>query len=102
MKTLYHATTTDKMLSIIGEGIKTKYSCDGYIYLAETKADALKFICIRISGPIVVFQVDFPIEEEKNIQESFDHNSNFFKCKSFVYDKDIPSSWLSSAWRYDD
>lgn len=100
MKTLYHATSVTNLSSIVAEGIHT--GIDGCVYFAETKDDAIKFVSLRYLGqPIVVFEVNIPDEDERLIQESFDHSQKFYQCRAWLIPKNIPSSYIKSAWRYE-
>lgn len=54
-KLFYHATNAKNANSIIGRGILKGY--DGFVYLAETQEDALKFICFRGYKEIAIFEV---------------------------------------------
>lgn len=98
MKKYYHATPSKNLLSIIREGIKA--GCDGVVYLAKTKEDALKFVCIRCfanSENIVVLEVELP---EDKVFETFDHNQQFFKCKAYGYTGNIPEKAIQNIWEY--
>lgn len=94
-KSYYHATSIKNLESIIEHGIKPGY--DGIVYLAETKEDALKFTCLRITGDILIFEVKLP---EDKVFETFDHSYNFFKCKSFGYAKTIPFKAIINITKY--
>lgn len=96
---LYHATPISNMLSILHEGIRT--GCDGVVYLAETKDDAMRFVVLHTSEPIIVFEVSVSTEDEKNIEESFDHSLTFFQCRAFLSTVPISPDRITAAWQYD-
>lgn len=95
MKKYYHATPSKNLLSIMSEGIKT--GCDGVVYLAETREDALKFICIRCFEDIVIFEVKL---SEDKVDETFDHSQQFFKCKAYGYAGNISRKAIQNVWEY--
>lgn len=92
----YHATDARNLSSILDEGIKP--GIDGAVYLTTTPQDALKFMVIRGTVDIVVFEVNLL---RKWVEESFDHNANFFKCKAYYYDGTISAEKITDAWKYD-
>lgn len=94
-KSYFHATSIKNLESIIEHGIKP--GCDGIVYLAETKEDALKFTCLRITNDILIFELKL---QEDKVFETFDHSYNFFKCKSFGYAKTIPYKAIINATKY--
>ena len=76
----YHATLEHNALSIMEEG-KIHCGCDRVVYLADSAANAVKFVALRTLGqPVVVFELD-ELDESK-IAESFDHNASFFPMSS--------------------
>lgn len=95
----YHATSATNAWSIIDGGeIKTGF--DGIVYLADSLENALRFVAVRtmcMSGcePIIIFEIDIPKDKQKLVEETFDHNYNFFKCKSYGYPKNVPTSWIT-------
>lgn len=95
MKKYYHATPSKNLLSIMRDGIKA--GCDGVVYLAETREDALKFICIRCFEDIVIFEVKLP---EDKVYETFDHSQQFFKCKAYGYAGNISEKAIQNIWKY--
>lgn len=87
----YHGTTEENALSIIKD--KTIYTgYDKCVYLCSTPQDCIKFLSIRGVDSVYVFEVDIP--EHVSVQESFDHNENFFKCKAYYIDRNIPEDWI--------
>ncbi len=91
----YHATDINNMINIVYEGIKT--GIDGCVYLAKTKEDAMKFIAIRTNNDIIVFEVEL---NENNVEESYDHNEQFFKCKAYYYSDNIPKEKITGAFKF--
>lgn len=98
MQTYYHATSPNNIGPIILQGLKP--SADGYVYLADSVENAIKFIQLTKSEAIV-FSVHFEKEDEQCIEETFDHSAEFFKCKSFGYCGTISPDKLelSHIWR---
>jgi RNA:NAD 2'-phosphotransferase (TPT1/KptA family) len=95
---MYHATRYENLESIMTEGIRTGF--DGLVYLAETPLDAMKFLLIRLVQHIVVFKVIIP---EEDVEETFDHSREFFKCRAFgcTRDIDIDEICLEESLDYD-
>lgn len=94
-KTYYHATPYHNLESILEGGLQAGW--DGFVYLTETPEDATKFVTIRGWDDILVVAVDL---EDSLVDESFDHNENFFKCKAYIYPDDIPVHGISDYLRY--
>lgn len=99
MKVLYHATDYNNLISILEHGLKPGY--DEVVYLAETPEDALKFVCLRGYKNIVTLQVKIYKKDEDKIQETFDHNYNFFKCRAFGYYGTIPPKNITPLMKYE-
>lgn len=99
MKVLYHATDYNNLIPILEQGLKP--GCDGVVYLAETPEDALKFVCVRGYKSIVTLQVKIYKKDEYKIQETFDHNYNFFKCRAFGYNGTISPNNIIPLMKYD-
>lgn len=95
MTNYYHATPFKNLESIMDQGILR--GCDGVVYLADAKENAAKFIAIRGCKDILVCEVEL---NQANIEESFDHNEAFFKCKAYMYNEDINPLEISSMYRY--
>ena len=81
----YHATTPEIMDEIIEEG-RIRRSWDGVVYLCKTAEDAAKFVAIRGAKTIQTIEVDL---NESEVEESHDHAESFFRCKAYIYGKDI-------------
>ena len=93
----YHATNFDNASSIIQDK-EIRTGCDGIVYLADSVDNALKFVCLRaFAETIIVFEIDIPKDENKFVEETFDHNYKFFKCKSYGYPKNISTSWVTTV-----
>lgn len=96
----YHATAYSKAKSICHDKeIRTGF--EGIVYLADSFDNALKFAYVRIWGePIILFEIEIPEDEAKLVEETFDHNPDFFQCKSYGYPKNIPISWITDIKQY--
>lgn len=82
---LYHATAERNLADIRKQGIKGNY--DG-VYLADSAELATSFIFLRGETRVIVFEIDVP---DNLVQESFDHNEQWFKtqlqldtCRCFI------------------
>ncbi|MBO5387553.1 MAG: hypothetical protein J6A59_05360 [Lachnospiraceae bacterium] len=100
MKTYYHATDYSNLASILDTGLKAS-KIDGLVYLAKTEEDALKFVVLRGYTKIVTFKIKIYKRDEDKVIETFDHNPNFFKCRSFGYVGDISPDKIVPSKRYD-
>ena len=78
MKKMYHATSFENLGSILEKGLLP--SAEGIVYLTETQEEAPRFVAIRGMSNILI--VECKVDESK-IEEQFDHNENFFKCKAY-------------------
>lgn len=96
MKKYYHATPMRNLDSILDEGIKVGY--DKITYLAETKDEAYRFIVLRcLNEDILVIEVEL---DENKVEETFDHNFNFWKCKAFGYADTITPDKMTNFWKF--
>lgn len=86
MKTYYHATLEKNLESIINDGLK-RNKIENAIFLCERPEDAAKFLRVRGFTRFVVIPVRV---HERFIQESFDHSASFFRCRCWMYFKDVP------------
>lgn len=84
LKTYYHATPFENISSIFKKGILKGH--DGVVYLTKQPDEAVRFVAIRGYKKILVIEVEV---EENMVEESFDHSQAFFKCKAYMYPKDI-------------
>lgn len=97
MSKYYHGTSYNNLLKIINDG-KIKHSIEGGVYLAKTKEDALKFVALRFyNEDIAIIEVNV---DDNNIEETFDHNEEFFKCKAYIYNGDISIEKATNCWKY--
>lgn len=96
MMKYYHATELKNLGNILVEGIKP--GIDGVVYLTTAPEDALKFLAIRGIQDIVVFEVKLL---QSWVEESFDHNQAFFKCRAYCYYGTIQPEKISNVWQYD-
>lgn len=87
----YHATSYENLGSIMSKGIEPR-GIEKVVYLCKTPEDAAKFLLIRGIKDIVSFAVELDLED---IEESFDHNISFFKCKAYTYDKKITPDMIN-------
>ena len=97
-KKFYHATEHDPgiLANILDKGLLP--GCDGIVYLAETKEDALKFVALRFYEETLVIEVEL---EESEVEETFDHNYSFFNCRAFGYASIIPGYKMTNFWKYE-
>lgn len=96
----YHGTSAANACSIVDDG-EIKTGCDGIVYLADSFDNALKFAYVRVWNEVIIlFEIEIPEDENKLVEETFDHNSKFFECKSFGYPKNIPTSWITDIKQY--
>lgn len=95
-KTYYHATPFTNLDSILEYGIRR--SMEGIVYLTTKPEDAVKFIAIRGYKDILVCQVSV---DEELVEESFDHNERFFKCRAYAYSQDILPIEIEEFLRYE-
>lgn len=94
-RTYYHATPFENLESIMDQGLLR--GCDGVVYLTEKPEEAMRFVAIRGCTEILVVGVEV---KEEMVEESFDHNENFFKCRAYTYKGDIPADEITEFLRY--
>lgn len=85
IKRYYHATDYKNINSIFAEGIKP--GCDGVIYLCEDPVHAANFVALRGIFKIAVFELEL---DDSEVEETFDHNARFFKCKAYGLNRTYP------------
>ena len=96
IKTYYHATPFENLVSILDKGIlKSKY--DGMVYLTEKPDEAARFLAIRLCHEILVCEVEI---EDDLVEETFDHNEAFFKCKAYGYRGNIKPDEITNFLKY--
>lgn len=91
----YHATNYDNIDSIIDKGLVP--GVDRITYLADSFENALKFVIFRGYERILVCEVDL---DESQVEETFDHSSTFFKCKSYGYSEVISFNDIEEMYEY--
>jgi RNA:NAD 2'-phosphotransferase (TPT1/KptA family) len=89
IKYFYHATPKSNLGKILTDGIIPH---NGEIYLADSFQNAMKFLILRSSEPIIVFKIKASKLKRGEIKESFDHSYEFFKCKAYTYSGGIIST----------
>lgn len=95
LKTYYHATPTENLCFIIEKGLLK--GIDGIVYLTEKPEESIRFLAIRGYKKAIVCRVRL---EEDLVEEQFDHNSNFFKCRAYGYPDNIKSSEIKEYYEY--
>jgi hypothetical protein len=85
---LYHATPMDNLFKM-NDGIKA--GPDGLVYFSDSYVHAVSFLMFRNERKLVVFKVDTSKLDKDKIEESFDHSFDFFHCRAFTYDGDVPN-----------
>lgn len=96
LRTYYHATPYENLLSILAGGILR--GADGVVYLTEKQDEAARFLLAR--GCRDILSIGVLIDDEK-VEETFDHNQSFFKCRAFGYFEDINQVDMISFFRYE-
>jgi len=89
IKTFYHATSKSNLGNIMQDGIK-KGKIEKVVYLADSSQNAAKFLAVRGMKEIIVFPIDASKLDRKELEESFDHSYDFFKCRAYLYYGDVP------------
>lgn len=102
MTKYYHACTPEVWDKIQESGF-VKKSWDGCIYLCTAAEEAARFIALRLIGSEdkTIIVLEFDNLDESKIEEVFDHNENFWKCRCWGYLDDIPLWELDSVWEYE-
>jgi hypothetical protein len=88
IKYFYHATSKDNLGEIMNGGIKAG-ELEGLVYLADSSSNAARFMVMRGMKNIIVFKIDGTKLDRNKLEESFDHDFNFFKCRAYIYKGDI-------------
>lgn len=97
MKYLYHATGLYNLQSIIANGIQK--GNDGIVYMSDTVKNAAKFVAVRGTKDIAVFQIDISKLDEQLIEEQFDHSYEFFKCRAWGYSLNVPFYAIENIYK---
>lgn len=96
VKTYYHATPFENFESIARQGIlKSRY--DGMVYLTEKPEEAARFLAIRLCREILVCEVQV---DESLVEETFDHNEGFFKCRAYGHHGDVEPDKITGFYKY--
>ncbi len=98
MQTFYHGTPYENMLNIMENGIDP--GPDGLVYMCEKPEDCAKFLYIRGIRNIAVFKIKIPKKLENNVEETFDHSYDFFKCRAFGYFGHIDNNMIEPCMQY--
>ena len=107
MRILYHATTKENAMKIIGSHC-IRPGMDGLVYMADSPENAIKFQMpyheVMASGngkfTITVIPIRIKKADEAKVIETFDHNKEYFKCKSYGYEGEIPLEMLGNPTDY--
>ena len=102
MAEYYHACTPKAWESILADGMVRK-SWDGCVYLCKAPDEAARFVALRLlgTGERDITVLEFDGLEESKIEEVFDHNEAFWKCRCWGYFDDIPVSGVSGVYDYE-
>ena len=95
-KTYYHATPFENLESILDQGLHK--GCDGVVYLTKKPDEAARFLAVRGCTKILVCEVQV---EEDMVEEMFDHNPRFFKCRAYGYCDDISKDDIFNYLKYE-
>lgn len=96
-KKYYHATPWENADSILKMGIQPDRM--GNIFLADSPVNASKFLLIRGFNPIAVFGVEL---DDSQVEETFDHNEAFFRCKAWIYEGEIKVDQILEIYKIGD
>lgn len=102
MTKYYHACTPETWEKIQDSGCVRK-SWDGCVYLCTAPEEAARFIALRLLGSAdkTIIVLEFDNLDESKIEEVFDHNESFWKCRCWGYLDDIPLWELDNVWEYE-
>ena len=90
-KYYYHYTDVKNDEAIMKEGLT------GTTFLCENAQDCLLFAHVYSFGQtrdVFVYKINAEVVE-KDLEESFDHNPDYFKCQVFTYEDTIDPSDIS-------
>jgi len=101
MTKYYHACKPSTWDKICDSGY-VKKSWDGCVYLCTAPDDAARFVALRLLGTDenVIYVLEFDYLDDGLIEEVFDHNESFWKCRCWGYFDDIPTSEISNVYEY--
>lgn len=95
----YHATSVDNAKKIL-ESCKIESPLHINYFCTEPE-ECLRFIYRNTgSTDCVVFEFDISEEDGFDIEESFDHSEDFFKCKAYCCTQVIPLSCVTNILMY--
>lgn len=89
---LWHATQKNNVFPIQMEGLRAGF--DGFVYFTDSPEHALRFLNHGQTEEIAVIPVDLDPEE---VEESFDHNEEYFGCKAWIHEGDIPKDRIPKS-----
>lgn len=92
----YHATDYSRLDSIMEKGLLNS-NIEGIVYLTKDPKDAIKFPAVHLVTDILVVEVEL---DENDVQETFDHNERFFRCKAYGYPGNISTDDIVGYSRY--
>lgn len=93
-KTYYHSTSEPNFYSIIRDK-QIITSPEGVVYCCETEEDSLKFAAIRsVCSPYGTAVIVINVPDDIEVEETFDHSEQFFKCKSYGIPCAVPWDWI--------
>lgn len=92
----YHATTMENALQIAEDGVIRAHF--GEVFFCKAPLDACKFLILRGLRRVGVFEVEL---DERDVEESFDHNEHFFGCKAYIHHGDVLLSGNEDLRQYD-
>lgn len=94
MRKYYHATTEENFKSIMFEDEKIRTSIEGMVYVCEDPKDCLKFSILRNFNNQTLYTIGINVPDNIEVIETFDHNYNFFKCRCFGINSEVPIDWI--------
>lgn len=103
MATYYHACKESTWQKILDSG-EVRKSWDGCVYLCKAPEEAARFIALRLmfeeEKTIIVLEFEDTLDESK-IEEVFDHNESFWKCRCWGYLDNIPTYDITNVYEYE-
>lgn len=101
MTQYYHACTPETWDKIMASG-EVRKSWDGCVYLCTSPDEAARFVALRLmgTGDNTIIVLEFDDLDESNIEEVFDHNPNFWRCRCWGYFDNIPLYEVGNVYEY--
>lgn len=91
---LWHATKRKNFDSIMDNGLLPDFL--GRVFFCEKPEHCIRFMRTNgVTGDILLLPVDF---EEGEVEESFDHSKEFFKCNSYVFYGVVPAIRIAKCF----